>query len=152
MLKCTLLALLAAVICHAATGVENYSMEFIGNRNRLFADGKEITFADCLKEQSAKYKEFKLRDLLKQAYQGAFGAGHAVLDRQKAWNYFSREFDTVKPEDIALFEIISPDYCRVNLGAWKMQIYQKSGFLICSLPLQKFFLTARRCLKAILKK
>lgn len=119
MLKRTLLTLLAAVACHAAAGGENYSMEFCGNRNRLFADGKEITFADCLKEQTAKYKEFKLRDLLKQAYQGAYGAGHAAINRKKAWNYFSWEFEKVPAEDIALFEVISPDYCRINLGAWK---------------------------------
>ena len=56
MLKRTLPALLAAVICHAAAGGENYSMEFCGNRNRLFADGKEITFADCLKEQTATFR------------------------------------------------------------------------------------------------
>lgn len=118
MFKRAMLILVSAA-CSIAFGVENYSLEFLGNRNRLFGDGKEITFADCLKEQSAKYQEFKLRDLLKQAYQGAYGAGHAVLNKQKAWNYFSREFDRVQPAETVLFEVISPDYCRINLGAWK---------------------------------
>ncbi len=118
MFKQTIL-ILATAVCSIAAGVENYSMEFCGSRTKLFADGREVSFATCLKEQTALRKEFKLRDLVKQAYQGAYGAGHAVINRQKAWEYFSREFAGVPAEDIALFEVISPDYCRINLGAWK---------------------------------
>jgi hypothetical protein len=119
MIKHILVTIIAAVVCCIGTGAENYSMEFCGKRTRLFAGGREVSFAACLKEQTALRKEFKLRDLVKQAYQGAYGAGHAVINRQKAWEYFSREFAGVPAEDIALFEVISPDYCRINLGAWK---------------------------------
>ena len=119
MIKHILVTIIAAAVCSIGTGAENYSMEFCGKRTRLFAGGREVSFSDCVKKQTSLRKKFKLRDLIKQAYQGAFGAGHAVIDRERAWKYFSREFAGVPAENIALFEIISPDYCRINLGAWK---------------------------------
>lgn len=108
-----------AVMILQLSAAEKYSMEFCGKRTRLFTNGREISFADCIKEQTSQRQKFKLRDLIKQAYQGAYGAGHALINREKAWEYFSREFDSVPAEDIALVEITSPDYCRINLGAWK---------------------------------
>ena len=109
----------AAAVVMQLPAAEKYNMEFCGKRTRLFAGGREVSFSDCVKKQTSLRKKFKLRDLIKQAYQGAYGAGHAVVDRDKAWNYFSREFAGVPAENIALFEIISPDYCRINLAAWK---------------------------------
>ena len=119
MIKHILVTILAAVACCNGAGAKNYSMEFCGKRTRLFADGREVSFSDCVKEQTSLREKFGLRDLIKQAYQGAFGAGHAVIDRERAWEYFSREFGSVPAEEIELVEIISPDYCRINLGAWK---------------------------------
>lgn len=119
MIKHILVTILAAVACCNGAEAKNYSMEFCGKRTRLFADGREVSFSDCVKEQTSLRKKFKLRDLIKQAYQGAFGAGHAVIDRKRAWEYFSREFGSVPAEEIELVEIISPDYCRINLAAWK---------------------------------
>ncbi len=119
MIKHILITIIATAVCCIGTGAENYSMEFCGKRTRLFADGREVSFSDCVKEQTSLRKKFKLRDLIKQAYQGAFGAGHAVIDRERAWEYFSREFGSVPAEEIELVEIISPDYCRINLAAWK---------------------------------
>ena len=119
MLKRTIVYLLAAVSCCITAGGENYSMEYCGNRTRLFANAREVSFADCLKDQTSRRPVFKLRDLIKQAYQGAYGAGHALLNREKAWNYFSREYDAVTASDVELYEIISPDYCRINMAAWK---------------------------------
>ena len=113
---------IAAIITFSwleAANPENFTMEFCGKRTRLYCRNKEVSFADCLAEQLKLRKKQQFRDLAKQAYQGAFGAGHAVLNRQRAWEYLSREFAGVEAGDEELFEIISPDYCRVNLGAWK---------------------------------
>ena len=114
-----LLTMVFAVAGSYAGNAEDYTMEFCGKRTRLFVNGREITFEDCLKEQLRSRAKQQFQDLVKQAYQGAYGAGHAILNRQKAWAYFSREFAAVEAADVKLFEIISPDYCRINLGAWK---------------------------------
>ena len=112
--------LLAAVIlgtmdiCSGA-----YTMEFTGKRTKLFHNGDVVSFRSCAAEQLRRYPESEIRDLVKLAYQAAWGAAHGVADRERAWKYFSREFSAVMPEDLPLFEVISPDYCRVNLGAWK---------------------------------
>ena len=123
MLKSPKILLLLAMVFSAAGSyagnAENYTMEFCGKRTRLFVNGRELTFGDCLKEQLKSREKQQFQDLVKQAYQGAYGAGHAILNRQKAWAYFSREFAAVEAADVKLFEIISPDYCRINLAAWK---------------------------------
>ena len=109
------LLLSAAIpICHAG-----YSMEYAGKRTRLFYNGTAVDFARCAKVQLERYPASEIRDMVKLAYQAAWGAAHGVADRERAWQYFSREFAAAKPENIPLFEVISPDYCRVNLAAWK---------------------------------
>lgn len=112
-----LFAVAAMVLQSSAAG--KYDMEFCGKRTRIFENQKEITFADCVKEQFSLREKSQLRDLIKQAYQGAYGAGHGVVDKTRAYRYFSKEFDAVPAEKTELFEIISPDYCRINLAAWK---------------------------------
>lgn len=97
----------------------NIVLEYSGNRNALFCNQKAVSFADCAAEQLQRYPEMTATDMAKLAYQGAFGAGHALLDREKAWRYFAKEFAAVTAVDGPLFEIISPDYCRINLAAWK---------------------------------
>ena len=114
-----LFTIVFAMVESYAGNAKNYTMEFCGKRTRLFVNGREVTFADCLKEQLKSKEKQQFQDLVKQAYQGAYGAGHAILNRQKAWAYFSREFAAVEAADEELFEIISPDYCRINLKAWK---------------------------------
>ena len=97
-----------------------YTMEYAGSRTKLFRRGKEVDFMQCAVEQLRRYPESEIRDLVKLAYQAACGPAHGVADRERAWRYFSREFAAVGTEDdVPLFEVISPDFCRVNLGAWK---------------------------------
>ena len=96
-----------------------YSMEYVGKRTKLFYKGSQIDFRRCAQEQIRRYPESQAQDLVKLAYQAAWGAAHGVADREAAWKYFSREFAAAEPSDAPLFELISPDYCRVNLGAWK---------------------------------
>ncbi len=98
----------------------NYTMEFAGKRTKLFRNGNPVVFAQCAEEQLRRYPESQIRDLVKLAYQSAWGPAHGVTDKERAWKYFSHEFSTAETaENVPLFEVISPDYCRVNLGAWK---------------------------------
>ena len=104
-------------LCCAGGG---YSMEYTGKRTKLFCNGAAVDFVSCAKEQMARYPESEVDDLVKLAYQAAWGAAHGIADRQRAWKYFTGEFAKVDPvENQPLFEVISPDYCRLNLGAWK---------------------------------
>ena len=97
-----------------------YTMEYTGKRTKLFRNGKAVDFSLCATEQLRRYPESKIQDLVKLAYQAAWGPAHGVADRERAWKYFSLEFARAGAEDdLPLFEVISPDYCRVNLGAWK---------------------------------
>lgn len=59
------------------------------------------------------------QDMIKFAYQAAFGAEHLVRDRDLALRRLREEADAVPAEDIPLYEEISPLYCRVNIAAWK---------------------------------
>ena len=64
------------------------------------------------------------QDIVKQCYQGAFGAEHILQDEKKAWRYLCDEFETcTEAVDVQInepiIEFISPDVCRINLRAWK---------------------------------
>ena len=97
-----------------------YSLEYTGKRPKLFFRGQTVDFARCFREQLQRYPESGIRDWVKLAYQAAWGPAHGIADRARAWKYFSREFAAAEADKtLALFEVISPDYCRVNLGAWK---------------------------------
>ena len=109
-----LLLLTVTVLCG------EYSMEFSGKRTKLFHNGNAVSFLQCAKEQIARYPESEIRDMVKLAYQAAYGPAHNIADRELARKYFMKEFsaaDTSK--NVPLFEVISPDFCRINLGAWK---------------------------------
>ena len=107
--------LLCIPVCHG-----EYTMEYTGKRTKLFRNGKAVDFTLCATEQLRRYPESKIQDLVKLAYQAAWGPAHGVADRERAWKYFYREFAVAGEEDdLPLFEVISPDCCRVNLGAWK---------------------------------
>ena len=111
----TTVSILFFMVCYGG-----YSMEYTGKRTRLFHDGKVVDFSQCALEQLRRYPGSEIQDLVKLAYQAAWGPAHGVADRERAWKYFSREFAMAEPGgEIPLFEVISPDYCRVNLGAWK---------------------------------
>jgi hypothetical protein len=97
-----------------------YSMEYTGKRTQLFHNGRAVDFEQCAVEQMQRYPESEILDLVKLAYQAAWGPAHGIGDRERAWKYFSREFAEAKADEtLPLFEVISPDYCRFNLGAWK---------------------------------
>ena len=78
-----------------------------------------MNFKDYLKEQTKKHSSVMPQDIVKMCYQAAFGAEHLLSDIKAAEEYFNAEFAAVKESEAELYEYISPDFCRVNLAAWK---------------------------------
>lgn len=74
-----------------------------------------------LNEQRARHPSMEARDALKLCYQAAFGAEHLLSDINKAKEYFDREFEEANATNEPLFERISDEVCRVNIGAWKKE-------------------------------
>lgn len=79
-----------------------------------------MRFSDILAEQAGLHPSMQPQDYIKLCYQAVFGPGHLLRNPEAAENYFYREWAET-PEDSAepLFEIISPAFARLNLGAWK---------------------------------
>ena len=111
----------ALLSCFAAlfAGDEVYTLEYSGNRNTLFCNGKVVTFADCVEKQLARYPEYTAFDIARFALDGAFGGGSHKFDKILEEKNIRQDFAAAKEEKRPLFEIISPDYCRINLSAWK---------------------------------
>ena len=81
-----------------------------------------MNFATYFKEQIQVHPSMQPTDAAKLCYQAAFGAEHLLLDIEPAKNYMTDEFSSVPAAcEKPLFEQISPDFCRVNLAAWKAQ-------------------------------
>ena len=59
------------------------------------------------------------QDVVKMCYQAAFGAEHLLADASIAKRYFDAEFDATEPREGELFECLSDEICRVDLGVWK---------------------------------
>lgn len=72
-----------------------------------------------LSEQYRLHPSESAQDVIKQCYQAAFGAEHLMTDKKSAKEYFIKEYKSCPPSDAPLFEPISEDTARVNLGAWK---------------------------------
>lgn len=79
-----------------------------------------MDFSTCLQEQLRLHPSAQPQDVLKLCYQAAYGAEHLLADTIRARAYFDREY-AATPADasLPLFEPISPEVSRVNLGAWK---------------------------------
>ena len=119
MKKClsAVFSLLALAVCAQSASWET---RFEGDRTTILRNGVEFTFQDCVREQMKLHPSMQAEDLLKQCYQGAFGPGHIMGRTETAKKNFDSEFASVAARpDKALFEIISPDFMRVDLGAWK---------------------------------
>lgn len=76
-------------------------------------------FQDCLRRQLIDHPSMLPQDVVKLCYQAACGAEHLMGDLGGAKVYFAEEYASVPERDEPLFEQISVDVCRVNLGAWK---------------------------------
>jgi hypothetical protein len=78
-----------------------------------------MNFKDFLIAQLNQHPSIQPQDVVKMCYQAAFGAEHLLTDVEAAKQYFTSEYDSVPTRNIPLYEEISPDFCRVNLSAWK---------------------------------
>ncbi len=100
------------------------------------------TFRDCVTAQLRQHPSMQPQDLLKLCYQAANGGDHLLTDLAGATDCFWAEFQIVSPTDEPLYEPISDDYMRVNLGAWKraelpgewlLRLFLKGSGVKCSL-------------------
>ena len=80
-----------------------------------------MVFSEYLSEHMRRHPYAEPRDVVKLCYQAAFGAEHLLLDIEGAREYFDEEFLSSDSNTGELFEQISPDFCRVNLSAWKRE-------------------------------
>lgn len=80
-----------------------------------------MDFAFYFTEQLKMHPSMQFADAVKLCYQAAFGAEHLLSDVERARAYLEAEFEAVSPTDEPLFERISNEMCRVNLGAWKRE-------------------------------
>lgn len=78
-----------------------------------------MKFKDYLAEQIKKHPSAMPQDIAKMCYQAAMGAEHLLSDTSAARRYFDAEFDATEPRSGELFECLSDEICRVDLGAWK---------------------------------
>lgn len=105
--------------CHGAEKLP-VKMDFLpGSRVEMRLNERKTDFAYWLQRQFASRK-MAAADVLKLCYQAAYGPEHLLQDPRAAERYFYREFAAAAGSgNEPLFEIISPDICRVNLRAWK---------------------------------
>lgn len=82
-----------------------------------------MDFGYCFTKQIEMHPSMQYQDVIKLCYQAAFGAEHILSDPEKAHIYLRAEFESVPITDEPIFEEISPDVVRVNLGAWKREGY-----------------------------
>ncbi len=78
-----------------------------------------MDFSFYLTEQIKKHPSIMPQDVAKICYQAAMGAEHLLSDTSAAKRYFDAEFETIEPRRGELFECLTGDVCRVDLGAWK---------------------------------
>lgn len=88
-----------------------------------------MDFKYYLTEQIRKHPSMMPEDVAKVCYQAAMGAEHLLMDVSAAKRYFDAEFDATQPREGELYECLSDEICRVDLGVWK-----KKG-----LPKEKLF-------------
>ena len=117
-MMCCISAVLTAAFATCAEPV--WETRFAGDRNVLLRDGGRVGFRECVREELRRHPSSRAEDVLKLCFQGARGPWHILADPEAARKYFDAEFAAVSPRpDQPLYEIISPDFMRVNLGAWK---------------------------------
>ena len=80
-----------------------------------------MDFRFYFENQLKMHPSMQYQDVVKLCYQSAFGAEHILSDTERAKAYLCAEFESVLITDEPLFEQISPEIVRVNLGAWKRE-------------------------------
>lgn len=78
-------------------------------------------FQELFLLQTKIHDSFTPRDGIKLCYQAAFGPGHMLCDPQKARAYLHEECNALFPKEEPLYEEISEQLVRINLGPWVKQ-------------------------------
>ena len=79
-----------------------------------------MKFDYYLKKQLELHPSIQMQDIIKLCYQAVFGVEHMLADVERAKTYFMQEYEaTAANSSLPLYEPISDDFCRVNIGAWK---------------------------------
>ncbi len=74
-----------------------------------------MRFDEIVMEHADRYPLMQAEDLIKLAYQNAYGPGHLIRDREKARRFFMAEWDICVPNDDPIYLPIGSDLCRVSL-------------------------------------
>lgn len=82
-----------------------------------------------LKEHIETHPELLPQDIIKFCFQAAFGAEHLLSDKEFAGKYLHEEFSNTKAMDIPLYELLSDNYCRVNIAGWKYRNLSEESLL-----------------------
>lgn len=117
---CLLLFALLLFAVAGGEGIEGLETRFEGEHVKMLRRGKALDFKDCLADLLKAHPAMRADDVFLLCFEGACGLGHMEPEGQGAKALFDAEFSSVSPRpDEPLFELVSPDVMRVNLGAWK---------------------------------
>lgn len=102
-----------------------------------------MSFELYLKEHLKRYTQITPQDVVKFCYQAANGAEHLLENPEAARILFDTEYGQVPAKEGELYEMLSPDVCRVHLSAWKaaglpsewlFRMFAASAEMICKDP------------------
>jgi len=85
------------------------------------ADSKKELIQNAILEEMRLHPEARLIDIYKFFFQGAFGPGHIIRDKQSALNYLQNELQSMTDFDSVLWQPVgyNKQYYRISLGLVK---------------------------------
>lgn len=78
-----------------------------------------MDFRTCFSNQLSLYTPHRPADLVKLCFQAAFGAEHMLRDVEAARKRFLAEYHQAELTTANLYELLSPEFCKISLPAWK---------------------------------
>lgn len=89
---------------------------------------KIAKFRLILLNEICTHQMLQPQDVAKFCYQAALGAEHMLVSGKITKLGFSKEYkNTEEDGEVPMMEIISTDYCRINLAAWKFHKMSKEA-------------------------
>ena len=86
-------------------------------------------FRNCLLKEFQTHPLSQKEDVLKFAYQAAYGAEHLLKDRKSAEKYFHEEWDSVLEADGEPLQDLADQVLRVHFAQAKRQGYDEEALL-----------------------
>lgn len=80
---------------------------------------KTTAFIDILLRHITAHPSMQPQDIVKLCFQATFGAEHLLTDIKSCEQRFFEEFAATPADTRDLLEILSDDFCRINISAWK---------------------------------